>query len=504
MADALKRLKELDAEIQNLEHVRALLEGDQQVSMPERAVAGRGEQLALVAGLIHARNTAPEIGDLLDKLGASDENPLGSTELAPDDRALVRAVYRDFRQDTRIPQALVERFARVAAVAHAVWADARKKSDFSLFRPHLEELVELSLEYAELLGYSEHPYDALLDRFEPEMKTSQVATVFRELREALVPLVRRIKEKRQVDTRFVTLRYPEDRQAAFGRVVLDAMGFDMTRGRIDTSVHPFTTALGGDDVRLTTRYQAGYFPSALFGTIHEAGHGLYELGHKRDYHGTRLASGSSLGIHESMSRFWENVVGRSRAFWHHFFPIFKKEFGEQLSGVDLESFYKAVNRVEPSHIRVEADEVTYSLHIILRFELERMIVGKELAVKDLPEAWREQSRDLLGIVPQNDAEGVLQDIHWSAGMIGYFPTYALGNVYGLQFVGALRKELPDMDNQIRRGDLSRIKAWLDERVHGPGRALTPEELCRDVTGGSMSARAFIDYLTAKYTDIYDL
>ncbi|MFW5688740.1 MAG: carboxypeptidase M32 [Spirochaetota bacterium] len=504
MKKALEQLKKLDAEIKTLRGARAALEWDQHVYMPERGVHGRSEQAAVIESIIHQKETNPQIGELLDKLDVSDKNPLGSQELSEDHRRLVRAIHRDFKQLTRLPAELVERRARVTSVAQSVWAEARKKGDFELFKPHLEQIVDMSIETAERLGYQAHPYDALVDLYEPDMSSAEIGRVFRELREGLVPLVRRISEARQVDRTVLDRRFPAQGQERFGRKVLEAMGFDMRRGRLDASVHPFTISLGGDDVRLTTRYDETYFPTALFGIIHEAGHGLYELGFRRDYHGSRLADAASLGIHESMSRFWENVVGRSRAFWHHFYPIMKQEFGDELSGIDLEQFYKAVNLVEPSHIRVEADEVTYSLHIVLRFELERMLLGKELSVGDLPEAWREQSRDLLGIVPHNVSEGVLQDIHWSGGAIGYFPTYALGNLYGLQFVSRMRSDMPDMDTRIRNGELLPIKAWLDEHVHGPGASMTPAELCEQITGEPMSARYFLDYLNAKYADIYDL
>ena len=501
---ALARLKELDGEIKTLRGIESTLAWDQQVYMPARGVHGRAEQMAALAALSHQKSTAAEIGSLLESLGATDENPRGDESLPSNDRDLVRAIYRDYVRETRIPESLVTRMARVTSVAQSVWADARNKKEFSLFRPHLEEIVGLTLEVAERLGYEEHPYDALIDQFEPEMRASQIAEVFGDLREGLVPLVRRIGAARQVANGFLLKRYPAPEQELFGRKILDAMGFDFSRGRLDQSVHPFTISLGGDDVRITTRYDETYFPTALFGTVHEAGHALYELGFKRENHGTRLADATSLGIHESMSRFWENVVGRSRPFWRHFFPILKEQFPEQLSGVDVEQFYRAVNRVEPSLIRVEADEVTYSLHVILRFELERMLIGKELTVKDLPQAWMEQSRDLLGIVPEDDADGVLQDIHWSGGAIGYFPTYALGNVYGLQFVSKMRADLGDMDELMRAGDLAPIKAWLDKNIHGPGRALTPNELCATITGEPMNARFFVEYLTRKYTDVYGL
>lgn len=500
----MDQLKALDLEIKTLNYVQAVLGWDQQILLPERAVNERAEQLALLASMVHSKETSSEIGKLLEKLGANEENPSGSPDLSEFDRAYVRAFYRDYRLATRIPADLIEKIARVTSVAQSVWAEARKKSDFSLFESNLEEIVDLALRVADHLGYDDHPYDALIDQFEPGMKTADISNIFRELREGLVPLVRKIGEARQLEHGFMRKSFPASAQEAFGRRVLDAMGYDTKRGRLDTSVHPFTTSLGPDDVRITTRYLEDNVTSSLFSIIHEGGHGLYELGFSKELRGTRLHDAASLGIHESMSRFWENVVGRSRAFWHHFYPIAKEHFAEQLSGVDVEQFYRAINRVEPSHIRVEADEVTYSLHVILRFELERMLVGRELKVKELPDAWREQSQDLLGIVPQHDSDGVLQDIHWSGGAIGYFPTYALGNVYGLQFVSRLREDMPDFDDQLRAGELGGIRRWLDENVHSKGRTRTPKELCEEISGKPLTARYFIDYLNEKYSGIYSL
>lgn len=502
--DALKRLREIDEDIKTLRYIEATLGWDQQILMPERAVTGRSEQIALLATLIHQKETAAEIGSLLGELGADDDNPAGSDELSDTDHALVRAFYRDYRQATRIPPDLVQRIAKVTSVAQSVWVEARKKSDFSLFESNLTEIVELTLEVADRLGYKDHPYDALIDQFEPEMTTADVSRIFRELRERLVPLVRRIHAAGQVPHGFMKKLYPAGEQERFGRAVLDAMGYDFARGRLDTSVHPFTTSLGPDDVRITTRYLEDRVTSSLFSIIHEAGHGLYELGFDEEHRGTRLHDASSLGIHESMSRFWENVVGRSRPFWSRFYPMLKEHFPDQLDGVDVEQFYRGVNMVEPSHIRVEADEVTYSLHVILRFELERMLIGRELSVKELPDAWREQSQDLLGIVPHNDSDGVLQDIHWSGGAIGYFPTYALGNVYGLQFVDKLRSDLPDMDDKIRAGEFGEIKSWLDTNIHSKGRTQTPKEMCQAITGKPLSAHYFIDYLESKYAGIYSI
>lgn len=504
MNEHIAQLKKIDNEIQLLQHTNAVLGWDQETLMPQEAISERSEQLSLLGGIIHERETSSEIGDLLGKLGAGDENPLGSEELEPSDRAFVRAVYQDYVRLTRIPVDLVRRLTKKASVGQAAWAKARQDSDFAAFAPHLNDLIELALETSECLGYTDHPYDALLDQYEPGMTTADVAGVFAELKEGLVPLVAAIADAQQVNDRVLKREYPEELQETFGREVLKAIGFSGDRGRLDTSVHPFTTSLGSDDVRLTTRYDRSHFPTSLFGIIHEGGHGMYEQGFDRAYHGTRLADGTSLGIHESMSRFWENVVGRSRPFWEHYYPRFRQLFPEQTEDVDLDEFYRAINKVEPSLIRVEADEVTYSLHIILRFELEQQMVSKSVSTNDLPDAWRSLSKDLLGIVPERDADGVLQDIHWSMGGIGYFPTYALGNVYGLQFVGAMKAQLHEFDALLRAGELAPVKAWLDENIHRHGRAKLPKELCMDISGAELSAKPFLAYLRNKYREIYRL
>lgn len=500
----IARLKEIDAEIQLLGKTEAALGWDQQTYMPEAAVEERSEQLALLSTLVHLRETSDEVGELLGKLGASDENPLGSADLPETDRALVRAFYRDHTRLTRIPGELVNRITKARSVAQSVWEQARAENDFPKFAPRLQEVLDLTLEIAECVGYDEHPYDALLDQYEPGMSTADVARVFAELREGLVPLVAAIAEAKQVNDRVLSRDFPEAGQERFGHEVLDAIGFEKKRGRLDRSAHPFTTNLGFDDIRLTTRYNAAYFPTALFGTIHEAGHGMYEQGFSQELRKSRLADGTSLGIHESMSRFWENIVGRSRNFWEHFYPRFKEIFPDQTADIELDEFYRAVNKVEPSFIRVEADEVTYSLHIILRFELEQRLADRSLAVSDLPEAWNDAFENMLGIRPDTDVDGVLQDIHWSFGLIGYFPTYALGNVYGLQFVGAMKRDLTNFDELVRRGEFAPIKGWLGDKIHRHGRAKLPMELCREITGADLSANHFLSYLREKYREVYSL
>ena len=504
MDKELRRLKELDREIQIFTHVASVLSWDQETYMPEAAVEERSDQAASIQAIIHEKRTSSEMGDLLAKLGADDDNPKGDSALSDEDRALIRVIYRDFSREVKLAKDLVVRLAKVTSVGQSRWVEARRKSDFPGFVPVLDEIVDLVIETAESLGYSEHPYDALLDGYEPWMRTARVKAVFEQLQLDLVPLVSAIKDSPQVTDQFLYADFPVPQQDQFGRFVLEKMKWDFTRGRLDVSAHPFTSTLGARDVRLTTRYDANNFKGGVFSTIHEAGHGLYELGFAQNVSGSSLSNAASLGVHESQSRTWENIVGRSRAFWTFFYPRLREIFPQQLAAHDLDSFYRAINRVEPSHIRVEADEVTYSLHVILRFNLETRLVARQIAVKDLAEVWREESRKLLGIVPENDALGVLQDIHWSLGLIGYFPTYALGNLYGAQFSAKMRKDIPDLDHRLEAGELTVVLDWLRRNIHRHGNSLTAEELVRTVTGEDLRADYFVSYLKEKYRGIYNL
>ena len=502
MEQTIARLKEVDREISLLGHAAAILGWDQETYMPEKAIEERSEQLAMLSAMRHEKATAPETGELLSKLGADEANPAGSADLSALDSAFVRHVFRDYSRSTKLPKDLVVRIAQATSKGQAVWQAARRDSDFAAFAPALKELLTLTLEVSDALGWEEHPYDPLLDEYEPFVKTSEVSAVFEKLRTDLVPLVEKIREAAPVDDSVVTRQFPVEGQAAFGRQVLEAMGWDFARGRLDVSTHPFTTSLGRDDVRLTTRYQEDFFNTGIFGTIHEGGHGLYELGFGEDIRGTSLADGTSLGIHESQSRMWENLIGRSLPFWRHFFPKLREIFPSQLEDIGVESFWKAVNTVKPSFIRVEADEVTYSLHIILRFRLETELVTKKLAVDDLPERWNAEMEELLGIRPSNDAEGVLQDIHWSMGGIGYFPTYALGNLYASQFMETMRQDISSLDADIEAGRLTGILDWLRNNIHVHGSSKTAGELVRDVTGAPLDAGHFVRYLNDKFSGIY--
>jgi carboxypeptidase Taq len=358
---------------------------------------------------------------------------------------------------------------------------------------------------AEVLGYEDRIYDPLLDQYEPEMKTAQVSAIFDNLKGELLPLVKAISESaRAVDDSIIRQPYDERKQWDFGLEIIKDFGFDFTRGRQDKSVHPFTTSFSINDVRLTTRVDPNYLPTALFGTLHECGHGLYEQGVSPSLERTSLDDGASLGVHESQSRLWENLVGRSREFWSHYFPRFQAFFPDQLTGVDVETFYRAVNRVEPSFIRVEADEVTYNLHILLRFELENEMLEGKVKIAELPEAWNAKMQGYLGVIPPNAALGVLQDVHWSGGMLGYFPTYSLGNLISVQFFDKAKADIPSLPDQIAAGKFDQLLSWLRENVHRHGRKYTPAEMVKRVTGNELTAANYVAYIKSKFSDIYGL
>lgn len=503
--DAVNRLHEIDREINLLNHTTALLNWDQETVMPRQGADERARQLELLEGLVHDRLTDARTGELLEAAGSTEEQPLGDPELPAEERAFLRALRRHYGRAVKLPKRLVTDFAREISTSQHVWAEARENNDFSSFAPNLKRLLELNIEKASAIGYADHPYDALLDEFEPWMTARKVGSVFADLREKLVPLAERIAEQQREDNdAFLRQSFPVEQQERFGKQVLEAMGYDFSRGRLDVSTHPFTTAVGGDDVRITTRYNPDYFQTSIFGTIHEAGHALYEMGIDPRFKESVLGEGTSLGVHESQSRLWENMIGRSISFWRHFYPQLRSHFPEQLGEVPPSQFIKAVNRVRPSLIRIDADEVTYSLHIILRFELEQALVTGDLSVRELPEAWNDGMERLLGVRPDSDQNGVLQDIHWAMGAIGYFPTYALGNLYGAQFYRAMERGLGDVDGRVARGELSAIREWLGEHIHRPGSSKTAAELLREVTGEELNPAYFTEYLEEKFRLLKEL
>jgi carboxypeptidase Taq len=413
---------------------------------------------------------------------------------------------RDYDKARKLPPELVEELSRTFSLGQQIWTKARADKDFSQFQDILEKIVDLNIQVAEAYGYEDSIYDALLDRFEPDMKTAEVAEVFGELKAELVPLVQAIVERKDVvDDSVFGQDFDETAQWDFGLIPLQAVGFDLQRGRQDKSAHPFTTSFSANDVRLTTRVHRDNFATALFGTLHEGGHGLYEQNVASALDGTMLSGGTSLGVHESQSRLWENVVGRSHVFWQFYYRRLQEFFPDQLKGVGLDSFYRAINRVLPGFIRVEADEVTYNLHIFLRFELEQELLTKSLTVADLPDAWTAKMEEYLGLTPPDDAIGVLQDIHWSAGMIGYFPTYTLGNILSLQFYNQTLQDMPDLPEQFARGEFGALLDWFKDKIHRHGRKFTANELIERVTGArSLEARSYLTYIKQKYSEIYGL
>lgn len=497
---ALESLRERLAAIADLNAAQAVLGWDQETYMPPAGVEARSYQLATLGRIAHEMFTADEVGELL----VDAEGEASGVDPDSDDARLLRVTRRDFDRATRLPSRLVAELARATSLAQQAWKEARVEDDFARFRPHLERVLELTLEKAQAFGYEATPYDALLDEYEPEMKTARVAETFATLRERLVPLVAAIGQRPAPDDGCLRRAFDDRAQWEFGLAVVRDFGFDFRRGRQDRSAHPFSTNFSVDDVRITTRVQQDFLPTGLFGTLHEAGHAMYEQGVDRALDRTPLAGGTSLGVHESQSRLWENLVGRSRPFWEHYYPRLQAVFPAQLSGVPLDAFYRAINRVEPSLVRVEADEVTYNLHIMLRFELELELVEGRLAVRDLPEAWNEGMRELIGLVPDSDADGVLQDIHWSLGAIGYFPTYSLGNLISAQLYEVARREVGGLEEGFGHGEFGPLLAWLRDRVHRHGRKFTADELLARIGAGELDAGPWLSYVERKFGTLYGL
>ncbi len=479
----------------------ALLGWDEQTYMPTGGAENRGNQLALLAGLHHDRATDPQIGALLHE---AEGSALVADPDSPE-AANVRELRRSYDRQTRLPRTLVEELARATSRGHSEWVAARQAKDFPRLRPTLETIFRLKRDEAECLGYEDTPYDALLDEYEPGARSRDLAAVFEALRMELVPLVRAIAAAPdRPDRSILTREYPLDRQKVFGEAVAAAVGFDFRRGRLDPTEHPFCTGIGPGDTRITTRYDVRNFGDAFFGVLHEVGHGLYDQGLDPAHHGTPMGEAVSLGIHESQSRLWENVVGRGRPFWDYWFPLARQVFREALGEVSPDAFVFAVNAVEPTLIRVQADEVTYNLHVLIRFELERALLCGDLAIADLPGAWAEKYAHYLGVTPGHDAEGCLQDIHWSVGLIGYFPTYTLGNLYAAQLFDRADADLGGLAPAFSRGEFSGLLGWLRARVHGEGQRFRAADLARRITGSSLDTGPFVRSLRAKYAALYGI
>lgn len=501
MEEKWQELRSRLAQVQNLQYASSVLGWDQQTFMPPRGAQARAEQLATINKLAHELFTKDEIGQLLEDL----QGEASKMDYDSDDASLIRVTRRDYDKSRRVPPQLVAEISQTSALAIEAWTRAREHSKFSEFQPLFEKIVELEIELANRLGYQDRIYDALLDQYEPGMKSAEVQSIFDDLKKGLIPLVRAISGRLdRIDSSCLFRDFDEAKQWDFGVSVIQRYGFDFEAGRQDKSVHPFTTGFGLGDTRITTRLDRHYLPTGLFGTMHECGHALYDMGYRAELEGTPLAGGASLGVHESQSRLWENLVGRSRGFWRHFFPQIREAFPEQLADMDAESFYRAVNKVNPSLIRVEADEVTYNLHIMLRFEIENDLVERKLKVSQVPDAWNAKIKDYLGIVPPNDAEGCLQDIHWSLASLGYFATYSLGNLLSVQFFDKAVKDVPEIPQQIAQGKFAGLLGWLRENVHRHGRKFTLNELAVRATGEPLQIKSYMEYLRTKYGEIYGL
>lgn len=482
-------------EIETLERINELLSWDQDVYMPAAAAEFRGEQGRVMAGLVHDRRTSPRFGEILARL--ADDSGDSSPEAL-----IVREIRRRYERERRRPRRLVEALAELAAIARPQWIEAREKDNFSVFSGTLEHLISLRTEEAQALSDGGDLYDSWIDDFEPQMKTSEVKAMFKGLRAGLVPLVQRFSEKSaRVEASFLHRRFPRQAQQVLCAIAVQTIGFDLSRGRIDETVHPFCGTAGPNDIRLTTHYFEDFINASLFGIIHEAGHGIFEQNVDPAFWGTPLGQTRSTGLHESQSRMFENVLGRNPQFWRYFYPIVQRAFPEALSDVTREKFVAAINKVEPSLIRIEADEATYNLHIIIRAEIEMAMLDGSLKVHDLPHVWNERYKSDLGVSPTSMRDGCLQDIHWSIGAFGYFPGYTLGNLYAAQIFAAMDKSLGGVSDDLAHGDFKRICEWLKKNIHRSG-LIKSADIVTKATGSAPSHKPFIDYLGRKLEAIF--
>lgn len=500
MEEKLIQLTNLLNEIADLQAISGLLNWDQLVNMPKGAAGDRSEQIATQEKLVHQKATSAELGRLLEDLAGAMKGLEGDA----DEARLVKVAKRLYEKQTKIPGDFVAEFARVSTEAQTVWEKAKSDARYTLFEPFLQRLIDLRRQYAGFFKPWEHVYDPLLDDFEPGMKTDEIQQIFNQLRPRQVELIKAIAEKEKVNKDFLHQSFSIDGQEQFGRAVISDFGYDWQHGRQDKSAHPFTTSFGLNDVRITTRFDRNYLPTGLFASLHECGHALYELGIDKKFNRSPLADGASMAVHESQSRLWENLIGRSWPFWRRYFPRLQEYFVSELGNVDSRAFYKAVNAVEPSLIRVEADEATYNLHIMLRLELEIALMDGSLDAKDAPQAWDHKFNEYLGIFPPDDSKGILQDVHWSFGGFGYFPTYALGNLISAQIWEVMGKDMPDLESKISQAQFGDILEWLRENVHVHGAKFEPQELVKNITGSAITPEPYIRYLETKYSEIYHL
>ncbi|PIQ97431.1 MAG: carboxypeptidase [Nitrospinae bacterium CG11_big_fil_rev_8_21_14_0_20_56_8] len=487
-------------EIAHLSSVIGILHWDQEVIMPAGGADSRARQMSALAGVLHEKETDSRLGELIERL-----HGLGPADFTPVEWCNIREVKRAYDEEKRVPKELVREMADLRSRGHGVWVRARENNRFEEFSPVLEKWVRLKTRWAEAAYPHLPPYDALIDHYERGMTMASLTPMFERMKTRLVRLIRRVREQDEPpDSSFLQGNFPVNVQEQLGRRISADLGFSFAEGRIDVSVHPFCG--GGDptDVRITTRYRTDNFIESLYAVIHETGHGLYEQGRMKEERHRPASESLSMGIHESQSLFWERMIAQNRYFSSHYLKTFQETFPESFAGVSADRLYRAINQVQPGFIRVEADEVTYPLHVILRYELEKGLFDGSVAVADLPGVWKEKMGEYLGIQPPTDTLGVLQDVHWSGGDFGYFPSYTLGALYACQFYQALKKELPGLENDIAEGNFSRIKGWLNQKIHRQGKLFSPEDLVERVTGRPPDEEGFVRYLEEKYSDLYSL
>ncbi|MFI0434599.1 MAG: carboxypeptidase M32 [Parachlamydiaceae bacterium] len=486
-----------------LQGISSILDWDQETYMPPGSAAIRSEQLETMAGLIHQEKTGRKFANALSKLIDIPTGKLKINNLSSQQIAALREWRRDFIHDTALPAKFVKEFAKISSQAINAWRSAKNENAFQQFAPFLDRIVQMTRQKADYLGYKDHPYDALLDQFEPNVTTKQLSALFSTLSEQLTPLIKKIAQH-PIDDRFLYGSWDVAKQMNVGQKLLDAIGYNPAMGRLDISAHPFSSSSHPSDSRITTRIHPESLMSNIFAILHEGGHALYEMGLPQQHYGTPLGDARSLGIHESQSRWWETRIGQSKPFWQHFLPLLKETFKGQLDHIELDAFYRAINKVEPSFIRIEADEVTYPLHVILRFELEKALIEGSLNVRDIPDAWNAKMEEYLGITPVNNTQGCLQDIHWSMGALGYFPSYTLGNLYAAHLFDAFSKDHPDWEKEVALGHFEFVKKWLHNKIYQHGKCYSSHDLLKEATGKDFSVDPYLNYLKNKYSDIYKM
>ncbi|MBC7588911.1 MAG: carboxypeptidase M32 [Chitinophagaceae bacterium] len=487
--------KAASQKIADVKYANAVLQWDQETYLPSKGAAARATQMATLSELAHGLSTDKKLGELLLQLNTAEG--LNETE-----KKNVQLSLEDYQKQEKFSGAFVRQMSEAVSASFHAWIEARKQNDFKVFQPALETLVKLKKEEAEILGYQNHPYNALLNEYEKGATVQLLDHVFASITKPLGKLLLKAKQLPVVDDSFLHQHFPKQQQWEWGMNLIKQLGFDFEAGRQDISEHPFTTNFSSKDVRLTTRIDENDFANMTWSCIHEAGHGLYEQGLPDDQYGLPCGEYASLSIHESQSRLWENCVGRSKAFWQHFYPVLQQNFPNQLKGIDGQRFYQAINKIQPTLIRTEADELTYHFHVQIRYNIEKEIIGGNCSVADIPSIWKEQYSKYLGVIVPNDKQGCLQDVHWSHGSFGYFPTYSLGSFYAAQFFGQAKKDIPNLEHQINVGSTEQLLLWLRNAVHKHGRMFTSEELCKKITGEGLNTQYFMDYISNKIETLY--